>query len=85
MKKAYIKPAIEIEAYELSESIALSCIVIVNQGPGNPLLGEPECSYFEDLYGGFSTFAVVEDKSFYKEGDTCTCYYSSGGESYFTS
>ena len=54
MKKAYSKPVIEIEAYELSASIASSCGSKVTLGPEAP--GKTTCEEFKDA---FEVFAVI--------------------------
>lgn len=84
MKKAYTRPSIEFETYNLSDSIAANCHEIINLGPGG-VDGYDTCSDYGpgDIWGvSITTFRVVE-QSFY-EG-VCSCYYSAGGEGYFTS
>lgn len=89
MKKAYIKPMIEIEAYALSASIASNCGNPVNLGPEAP--GKTTCSDFEDAFEVFSVIPGVGIQAtggtpFYSDGAAnCDCYYSSGGGVYFTS
>ena len=88
MKKAYMKPALEIECYKLDQSIAGNCKSIVNWGPGNELTGMEMCDEFKDSWevnsiGGIGLMSV--GTSFYESGSTCDCYYSSGGQGYFTS
>ena len=89
MKKAYNKPMIEIEAYELSASIASNCGEPVSLGPEAP--GKQVCDEFEDA---FQVFAVIPGAGiqttggtpFYSDGAAnCDCYYSSGGGVFFTS
>lgn len=82
MKKEYLKPTIEVEVYTLTASIAHLCSPIISMGPGNPLLNEPECDEFKDSFGGFAANNSPAT-SFYEK--TCDCYYSAGGEGYFTS
>lgn len=85
MKKIYVKPAIEIELYELDSNIASNCVTIRDFGPGNPITGDGVCDGFPS-WGLMSTMST--NTSFYQPGDayaTCDCYYTAGGESYFTS
>lgn len=86
MKKAYMKPAIEVEAYSLSESIALNCGRVVTFGPGTDPLGSDACKEFPS-WGDFGTLSISSNgTSFYEDGTAnCTCYYTSGGQGYFTS
>ena len=90
MKKAYMKPSVEVEVYTLSASIASNCINIVTLGPEDPMLSKPACAEFEDLWkintqigGGAGIMSI----SFYDAGGTagCDCYYTAGGDGYFTS
>lgn len=89
MKKAYSKPVIEIEAYELSASIASSCGSKVTLGPEAP--GKTTCEEFKDAFEVFAVIPGVGIQStggtpFYSDGSAnCDCYYSSGGGLYFTS
>lgn len=89
MKKAYNKPMIEIEAYELSASIAASCGTPVRLGPEAP--GKDVCDEFKDAFEVFAVIPglgiqAVGGTPFYSDGAAnCDCYYSSGGGTYFTS
>lgn len=90
MKKSYAKPLIEIESYELSASIAQSCMNPVSMGPQAP--GKTTCDEFKDAFEGFAFIPGVGIQAagagtpFYNDGAAnCTCYYSSGGGLYFTS
>lgn len=90
MKKSYAKPLIEIESYELSASIAQSCVNPINLGPEAP--GKDTCSAFDDSFEVFSFIPGVGIQTaengtpFYNDGAAeCNCYYSSGGGLYFTS
>lgn len=90
MKKTYTKPLIEIEAYELSASIAANCGNVITLGPGIPGSQEYEqCKEF--INSGFLSIIpgvgiMSADKPFYADGAAnCDCYYSSGGKGYFTS
>lgn len=85
MKKEYIKPLIEIEAYELDAQIAANCGNIVNLGPEGPEPGGVACSDYGDSYGPWA-LPRSSGISFYQSNLAgCDCYYSSGGEGYFTS
>lgn len=91
MKKTYTKPLIEIEAYELSASIAANCGNVVTLGPGIPGSTEYiQCDEFKN--SGFMSltpeFGVnsTGNVPFYSDGaKNCDCYYTSGGMGYFTS
>lgn len=90
MKKIYAKPVIEIEAYELSASIAASCESNVSLGPEAP--NKKVCDEFKDAFEVFSFIPGLGIQSagagtpFYSDGSAnCDCYYSSGGGMYFTS
>lgn len=86
MKKIYEAPDLEIETYELNANIASNCSPVVDFGPGivqeNGTI-ENTCDFFKDPWA----MALSVDTSFYEPGTgtTCTCYYSAGGEGYFTS
>lgn len=85
MKKAYEKPLIEIEEYGLNCSIAANCDPIVGEfGPGTPDGSLKTCSGFPDI--GIMV-ASLGETSFYQNEPLypCDCYYTSGGEGYFTS
>lgn len=86
MRKAYVKPSIEVERYTLDASIAANCQEIVTLGPGIDEYGTDVCKEFYGLFGEFSMFSS-RGTSFYQSGGvfTCDCYYTSGGEGYFTS
>lgn len=86
MKKIYEAPDLEIESYELNAKIALNCGSVVHFGPGvvqSDGTLKNVCAEFEDPWA----MALSVDTSFYElgTGTTCTCYYSAGGEGYFTS
>ena len=89
MKKAYTKPLIEIEAYELNASIAANCGNVVSLGPEAP--GKRVCDEFKDAFEVFAVIPGLGIQStggtpFYSDGAAnCDCYYSSGGGVYFTS
>lgn len=87
MKKAYSKPSIEIEVYELSASIASNCGDTVSLGPEAP--GYEICDEFKDAFDVVTTYGLLRTEKrtpFYSDGAAnCDCYYSSGGAGYFTS
>ena len=90
MKKNYIKPLIEIETYELSGAIAYNCTNVITLGPGIP--GSEEYQQCDE-FGGSGFLSLIpgvtvqsNDKPFYSDGAAhCDCYYTSGGQGYFTS
>lgn len=84
MNKVYEKPWIEIEYYTLDASIAANCKDVVAIGPDNIGTGQKACDGWKNDYGEFSLYSIT-NSSFYNEGSICDCYYSSGGEGYFTS
>ena len=89
MKKAYHKPLIEIERYELNASIAANCGRVISLGPEAP--GKTICDEFKDAFEVFSVIPGLGIQAtggtpFYADGAAnCDCYYSSGGGIYFTS
>ena len=85
MKKAYSKPLLEIEVYELNTNIAANCGSKVSLGPEAP--GKVVCDEFKDAFEVFSLYArTTAGTPFYDDGSAnCDCYYSSGGGLYFTS
>ncbi len=90
MKKTYIKPLIEIESYELSGAIAYNCSNVITYGPGIPgSLEYVQCKEFKE--SGFLSLTPEiglnsANKPFYSDGAAnCDCYYTSGGQGYFTS
>lgn len=89
MKKAYHKPLIEIERYELNASIAANCGRVISLGPEAP--GKTICDEFKDAFEVFSVIPGLGIQStggtpFYSDNSAnCDCYYSSGGGIYFTS
>ena len=85
MKKAYSKPLLEIEVYELSTNIAANCGKTISLGPEAP--GKEICDEFVGAFDVFSLDArVTGGTPFYSDGSArCDCYYSSGGGLYFTS
>ena len=91
MKKEYMKPSVEVEVYTLSASIAHNCQNIVTVGPQDLLTGRPACDEFKDLWEITGQFGNVVSpmggNSFYEgsNGAACDCYYTAGGQGYFTS
>ena len=84
MKKVYSKPVVEIEVYEMDTNIAANCGNTVSLGPEAP--GHTICDEFKDAFEVYS-LARSTGRSFYNDGTlvTCDCYYTSGGQGYFTS
>ena len=83
MKKAYVKPFVEIERYELNESIASNCKYVVSNGPA--MGNHQQC---DDYFDPFATDAAVASYSLYNvhfyEDTNCDCEYSAT-EGYWTS
>lgn len=85
MKKPYKSPVFEMEYYELSTSLATGCGIKVSNGP--EINDHVACDGFEGMFGEedpFARGARSGGASFYDDG-SCRCYYSSGGEGYWTS
>lgn len=90
MRKTYMKPVIEIEAYQLNASIAQNCGIVISLGPE---AGDKKiCDEFKDAFEVFTVIPGVGIQTtgggtpFYSDGSAnCDCYYSSGGSLYFTS
>lgn len=87
MKKAYEKPVLEIEYYELDTNIASNCAEVVSNGPavGN----HQQCDDYDDPFAmslSISTYSTqgVYNVQFY-EDTNCDCYYSSSDYGYWTS
>lgn len=85
MKKIYVVPDLEIERYTLDANIALQCGVKVTFGPGQVSSDGDITDVCNEFEGAWTTMALASDVSFYESGTVCTCYYSAGGEGYFTS
>lgn len=81
MKKAYTKPLIEIEAYELNASIAANCATKATFGPGDKAHLEVCDEWIGVLHVGDGLNEI--NSAFYE--DTCDCYYSISTDGYFTS
>lgn len=91
MRRTYAKPVLEVEEFMLNASIASNCGQVITHGPEDPT--HSACVEFEgrdEVDGGeFTPFLLsrAASASFYDadNGGTCTCYYSAGGEGYYTS
>ena len=83
MRKVYEKPVIEVELYQLSQSIATACATVVSLGPGGTVNGVTykvcsEYSVDTGTRGETSTASTwMYEGTFYSE-DSCTCYHSLG-------
>ena len=88
MKKVYSAPVPEFQTYEMSQSIASNCAIVVDSGPA---MGKHELC---DGYVGVDPFgfrdsisiqnAPVYNVTFY-EDTNCDCYVSSTDYGYWTS
>lgn len=84
-----MKPALEIECYDLSQAIAANCGTIVTLGPGD--FKDTVCDGFGgsfDVYSLNPGYDLMSSGTSFYDGTTgpvCDCYYSSGGQGYFTS
>lgn len=88
MKKLYTSPIIEIESYDLSSSIAAACQTPVRFGPGTPGSDLEVCDGFVPVPTlPFPDGSSDIMASFYSndQGPMCDCYYTAGGEGYFSS
>ena len=88
MRKAYTKPALEVEEYQLNKAIATNCDPIITLGPGAP--NHDVCPEFDGAFEISLEEAPSMNSSgnvpFYNDGSAgCDCYYTSGGNSYFSS
>ena len=89
MKKAYSKPMIEIDRYELNASIASNCGRVITLGPEAP--GKTTCDEFKDSFEVFAFIPGIGIQAtggtpFYEDGSAnCNCYVSSADGVYFTS
>lgn len=83
MKKIYEAPDLEIETYQLDASIASNCTEVVTMGDYGGGEGEPACSdYLEKV--GISSYSLRPYNVNFWE-NSCDCYYTAGGEGFFTS
>lgn len=92
MKKGYTKPMIEIEKYELNASIAANCNQIASWGPSDPENSSiTACKEFpsDDWDVNMASYGLSRTGTSFYDSETttttCSCYYTSGGEGYFTS
>lgn len=81
MKKTYEAPALEIEVYELSASIASNCALVVDMGPEGPGAIKV-CEDYYDKTGesrdaSAASYSLPHNVQFWSE-ETCDCYYSAG-------
>lgn len=81
MKKAYTKPLIEIEAYELSASIAANCSYKPSFGPGD----EEHLTVCEEWSDIFHVGDGMNDTNAAFYENSCDCYYTVSNQGYFTS
>lgn len=83
MKKIYEAPDLEIETYQLDASIASNCTVVVTMGDYGGGEGEPACEDYLEMVGISSYSLRAYNVNFWEK--TCDCYYTAGGEGFFTS
>lgn len=80
---------VEIETYELSASIAGNCGMVIDLGP--EAVGKKTCDDYSDAFltsirPGYSVMSTGGTPFYPDVKDCgCDCYYSSGGNIYFTS
>ena len=82
MRKVYEKPVVEVELYQLSQSIATACATVVSLGPGLPDDSSVAvCEEYSVDTGSRSSASTADtwlyDGTFYST-DTCSCYHSLG-------
>ena len=80
MKKAYSKPQILFDSFELSQSIALGCEMISNQSKGSCTVTDPilDLVYITDnACQGHYTEPGIEDRLCYYAPDDAYNVYSS--------
>ncbi len=82
--KAYMKPQIEVEVYQLQQDIAQNCHIVVHMGPSEG--GHPVCEDYKPPFMSMNTYAAKRpvNVSFF-EDTNCDCYYSATNGQYFTS
>lgn len=83
MKKVYVKPFVEIERYELNESIASNCAIVVSNGP--EMGTHKQCEDYVDYYGTQSAVAYGVYNVLFYEDTNCDCYYSATDAGYWNS
>lgn len=89
MKKAYEKPYVLVENYELSTNIASNCSLVVEMGPEGPDAIKVCDDYYEKTgetkpENGIAMFSLPHNVQFWSE-ESCDCYYSAGDSGCFTS
>ena len=83
MRRVYEKPVIEVELYQLSQSIATACATVVSLGPGGTYGNTTYevCDEYKVDTGSRSSASTADiaiyEGTFYNT-DTCTCYHSLG-------
>lgn len=87
MKKVYSAPVPEFQTYEMSQSIASNCAIVVDSGPA---MGKHElCDGYVDPFGFRDSISIqnapVYNVNFYDDTPTCDCYVSSNDYGYWTS
>ena len=84
MKKPYVSQTLEAEHYQLDMSIASNCATVVSNGPA--IDGHPLCADFPVIPDpDFDFMMNAHNVNFYNDTPVCDCYYSAGGEGYWTS
>lgn len=86
MKKVYSAPVPEFQTYEMSQSIASNCVIVVNNGPA---MGDhPQCDRYVDPFGFRDSISIqnapVYNVGFYDD-TSCDCYVSSSDNVFWTS
>lgn len=91
-KTSYGAPKLTIQLIDASTTNGSHCVSTVSFGPG--ISGNPDYPTCEEFDLGpedpFSVRAMPASisrggASFYEDLNNCDCYYSSGGEGFFTS
>ena len=86
MKKVYSAPVPEFQTYEMSQSIASNCAIVVNSGPA--MGNHPLCDEYVAPFGFRDSISIqnapVYNVTFY-EDTNCDCYVSSTDYGYWTS
>lgn len=75
LKKEYEAPALMVETYMLDTSIAANCLI---------RLEHTDMDCYDKYFNDGETFALVNAQNSFTK-DACDCYYSAGGEGFFTS
>ena len=89
MKKVYSAPVPEFQTYEMSQSIASNCAIVVDSGPEMP--GHSLCKGYAEVnpFGFRDSISIqnapVYNVNFYHDTDLCDCYVSSTDPGYWTS